>query len=199
MYGRLNRSNTLMVLAQVLCNTSFKLGVALSDSFSFHIFPTLLMIAGPFLKQANGPTDTLSFFSWLNVHICPPSLLFLPPISCNAFLEQVFSIIMVVQSLSHASDLFQNGDTALHIAAAMGRRKLTKILLESGCDKESKNKQGETSLEISRRKNLVDIITILQNPPPLLSQEDRQDQVGQQHIFHTFHTLILKKDLQMFS
>ena len=74
-------------------------------------------------------------------------------------------------------NLFQNGDTALHIAAAMGRRKLTKILLESGCDKESKNKQGETSLEISRRKNLVDIITILQNPPPLLSQEDRQDQV----------------------
>ena len=30
--------------------------------FSFHIFPTLLMIAGSFLKQANGPTDTLSFF-----------------------------------------------------------------------------------------------------------------------------------------
>ena len=119
--------------------------------------------------------------------MCPPSLLFQPPISCNAFSELVFSIIMVVQSLSHASNLFQNGDTALHIAAAMGRRKLTKILLESGCDKESKNKQGETSLEISRRKNLVDIITILQNPPPLLSQEDRQDQVGQQHIFHTFH------------
>ena len=71
----------------------------------------------------------------------------------------------------------------MHIAAAMGRRKLTKILLESGCDKDSKNKQGETSLEISRRKNLVDIITILQNPPPLLSQEDRQDQVGQEHIF----------------
>ena len=72
---------------------------------------------------------------------------------------------------------FQNGDTALHISAAMGRRKLTKILLESGCDKDAKNKQGETSMDISRRKNLVDIINILQNPPPLLSQEDRQDQV----------------------
>ena len=33
--------------------------------------------------------------------------------------------------------LFQNGDTALHIAAAMGRRKLTKILLESGCDRDA--------------------------------------------------------------
>ena len=79
--------------------------------------------------------------------------------------------------------LFQNGDTALHISAAMGRRKLTKILLESGCDKDAKNKQGETSMDISRRKNLVDIITILQNPPPLLSQEDRQDQVLSQSSF----------------
>ena len=34
----------------------------------------------------------------------------------------------------------QNGDTALHIAAAMGRRKLTRVLLESGCDQEIKNK-----------------------------------------------------------
>ena len=31
-------------------------------------------------------------------------------------------------------DIFsiQNGDTALHIAAAMGRRKLTRVLLEAG-------------------------------------------------------------------
>ena len=72
--------------------------------------------------------------------------------------------------------VLQNGDTALHIAAAMGRRKLTKILLESGCDKEAKNKQNETAMDISRRKNLVDIIAILQNPPPILSQEDKEDQ-----------------------
>jgi ankyrin repeat protein len=36
--------------------------------------------------------------------------------------------------------VIQNGDTALHIAAAMGRRKLTRILLEAGCDKSLKNK-----------------------------------------------------------
>ena len=34
----------------------------------------------------------------------------------------------------------QNGDTALHIAAAMGRRKLTRVLLESGCSQGIKNK-----------------------------------------------------------
>ena len=54
--------------------------------------------------------------------------------------------------LTNMQFVFQNGDTALHIAAAMGRRKLTKILLESGCDKDSKNKQSETSLDISRRE-----------------------------------------------
>ena len=98
---------------------------------------------------------------------------FPPPLShATPFQNRSSSLSILI-----TCNLFQNGDTALHIAAAMGRRKLTKILLESGCDKESKNKQGETSLEISRRKNLVDIITILQNPPPLLSQEDRQDQV----------------------
>ena len=58
----------------------------------------------------------------------------------------------------------------------MGRRKLTKILLESGCDKDAKNKQNETALDISRRKNLVEIINILQNPPPVLSQQDKDDQ-----------------------
>ena len=72
--------------------------------------------------------------------------------------------------------LFQNGDTALHIAAAMGRRKLTKILLESGCDKDAKNKQNETAMDISRRKELAEIVSILQNPPPILSEKDREEQ-----------------------
>ena len=34
----------------------------------------------------------------------------------------------------------QNGDTALHIAAAMGRRKLTRVLLESNCSRTVRNK-----------------------------------------------------------
>jgi ankyrin repeat protein len=34
----------------------------------------------------------------------------------------------------------QNGDTALHIAAAMGRRKLTRILLEAGAERNLENK-----------------------------------------------------------
>ena len=34
----------------------------------------------------------------------------------------------------------QNGDSCLHIAAAMGRRKLTKILLEAGALQTGNNK-----------------------------------------------------------
>ena len=36
--------------------------------------------------------------------------------------------------------------------------------------RDAKNKQGETAVDIARRKNLADIITILENPPPVLSQ-----------------------------
>ena len=56
----------------------------------------------------------------------------------------------------------QNGDTALHIAAAMGRRKLTRVLLESACNKDVKNK-------VSWTKNLkiYIILTLSYNLPSL--------------------------------
>ena len=40
--------------------------------------------------------------------------------------------------------LWQNGDTALHIAAAMCRRKLTRILLSAGCSTLLRNKVTAT-------------------------------------------------------
>ena len=49
----------------------------------------------------------------------------------------------------------QNGDTSLHIAAAMGRRKLTRLLVECGTDPEVRNKQGETAGEIAVRSKLI--------------------------------------------
>lgn len=62
------------------------------------------------------------------------------------------------------SEQNKNGDTALHIAAAMGRRKLTRILLEAGCDKSLRNQQGETARDIATRKGLTEIISILNTP-----------------------------------
>lgn len=49
----------------------------------------------------------------------------------------------------------------MHIAAAMGRRKLTRILLEAGCDRSLRNKQGETAKDIARRKNHAEILEII--------------------------------------
>lgn len=43
----------------------------------------------------------------------------------------------------------------------MGRRKLTRILLEAGCDRNLRNKQGETAKDIARRKNLNEILEII--------------------------------------
>ena len=43
----------------------------------------------------------------------------------------------------------------------MGRRKLTRILLEAGCDKSVRNKQNETARDIALRKDLNEILNIL--------------------------------------
>lgn len=48
----------------------------------------------------------------------------------------------------------------------MGRRKLTKILLESGCNPTIKNKQGETAMDIALRKEFKEIQEVIANPPP---------------------------------
>jgi len=55
----------------------------------------------------------------------------------------------------------QNGDTPLHIASAMGRRKLARILLESAPDLDALNQQAETSLRIAERKGHAEIMEII--------------------------------------
>lgn len=46
----------------------------------------------------------------------------------------------------------KNGDTALHIAAAMGKRKLVRVLAEAGVNTEARNNQGDTARDIAFRK-----------------------------------------------
>lgn len=41
---------------------------------------------------------------------------------------------ILISAFANVNELNKNDDTALHIAAAMGRKKLTKVLLESGCN-----------------------------------------------------------------
>ena len=63
------------------------------------------------------------------------------------------------------SSTFQNGDTPLHIASAMGRRKLVRIILESNPDCSIVNQQKETAADIAARKGHDEVVEGLRNPP----------------------------------
>ncbi|XP_040572381.1 uncharacterized protein [Lepeophtheirus salmonis] len=91
------------------------------------------------------------------------------PLHTSARYGHAGVVRILVSGKCNPSEQNKNGDTALHIAAAMGRRKLTKVLIESGCSKETKNKQNETAMDIASRKNLIDIIQILQSVEPNVS------------------------------
>ncbi|XP_077302728.1 ankyrin repeat domain containing protein 6 diego [Arctopsyche grandis] len=81
---------------------------------------------------------------------------------------------ILISAECHVSDQNKNGDTALHIAAAMGRRKLTRILLEAGCSKSLKNKQNETAKDIAIRKELHEIVDILNMPTTKTRKEAKK-------------------------
>ena len=52
--------------------------------------------------------------------------------------------------------MLQNGDTALHIAAALKRRKIAKLLVEGGVDVAIKNKVG--LLQVAGFKGFIQFI-----------------------------------------
>lgn len=81
---------------------------------------------------------------------------------------------ILISAECHVSDQNKNGDTALHIAAAMGRRKLTRILLEAGCSKSLRNKQNETAKDIAIRKELHEIVDILNLPTSKTRKEAKK-------------------------
>merc|ERR1719192_3130361 len=71
-------------------------------------------------------------------------------------------IRILISAKCRVSEQNKNGDTALHIAAAMGRKKLTRILVEGGTDTAIRNKQNETAMDIAVRKKLSEVVTILE-------------------------------------
>ncbi|XP_018333137.1 ankyrin repeat domain-containing protein 6 [Agrilus planipennis] len=81
---------------------------------------------------------------------------------------------ILISAKCRVSEQNKNGDTALHIAAAMGRRKLTRILLEANCDKNIRNKQNETARDIALRKDLNEILNILDEYVPK-SKDKKKD------------------------
>lgn len=82
---------------------------------------------------------------------------------------------ILISAQCRVSEQNKNGDTALHIASAMGRRKLTRILLEAGCDKSVRNKQNETARDIALRKDLNEILAILDECVAAAAAATRKD------------------------
>ena len=68
---------------------------------------------------------------------------------------------VVLIFITNSPSFPQNGDSPLHIASAMGRRKLARILLESGPDLRMRNQQGETSVDIAERKGHREIAELI--------------------------------------
>ncbi|GIY69728.1 hypothetical protein CEXT_215741 [Caerostris extrusa] len=59
-------------------------------------------------------------------------------------------------------------------SAAMGRSKLTRILLEAGCDQKLRNNQGEMARDIAERKEFTEVIKLLDNPPVTVIHVEQQ-------------------------
>lgn len=66
----------------------------------------------------------------------------------------------------------------MHISAAMGRRKLTRILIEASCDEHLHNKQQESAKDIAVRKDLKEIIAIFNNAAFLRTEQKRKSAIS---------------------
>ena len=56
------------------------------------------------------------------------------------------------------------GNRPLHYAAMKGQKDIVRLLLERGADVAVKNKQGETALDLARKKGREDVVALLEAP-----------------------------------
>lgn len=57
------------------------------------------------------------------------------------------------------------GDTPLHAAVRGGNVKIAQILLENGANKQKMNKEHEYPITIAQKRNLINMITLLDDKP----------------------------------
>lgn len=69
----------------------------------------------------------------------------------------------------------------------MGRRKLTRILLEAGCERLLRNKQRETALDIANRKGLGEIVAILESTKLKKDGKKSKEKEGKNGIYFIFN------------
>jgi ankyrin repeat protein len=63
----------------------------------------------------------------------------------------------------------KRGITALIIAAAVGDEELVRLLLGHGADKELAEIDGDTAVDHARQNGHATVVTLLENPPPPVS------------------------------
>lgn len=83
----------------------------------------------------------------------------------------------------------QNGDTALHIAAAMGRRKLTRILIAAGCSTNVKNKVGDRLIGIEFGITIDNYLAFCSSP---FQQGEYAVDIARRKEFHEIVGMLLK-------
>ena len=74
----------------------------------------------------------------------------------------------------------------------MGRKKLTKILVEAGIDTKMLNNQGDTSRNIAERKTFTDVIAILDDRLRLIV--NNKNSLPQSNLFSTMQRIISDLD-----
>ena len=67
------------------------------------------------------------------------------------------------QNGTDLNSLAGNDNTPLHMAANRGQLESTKILIQYGADKTIRNTQGETALDIAKKKGFKDIVKFLES------------------------------------
>jgi ankyrin repeat protein len=62
-------------------------------------------------------------------------------------------------------DLQDNeGATAMHVAAALGSRRIVKLLIDLGANAEIKDNQGRTPLDVAKELNRKPVVRIFEKP-----------------------------------
>lgn len=81
---------------------------------------------------------------------------------------------LAIHWIEVAHEQERHGYTRAHVVALRGDAAEMKIVLTYGLDPRKKNAFGETALDLARMNNFLEVVKIIENPPPLLPEEQRR-------------------------
>lgn len=69
---------------------------------------------------------------------------------------------MLIDAKAKLDAVDNNKNTALHYAAGYGQADSCKMLVEAGADREAKNMDGKTALEVAQLNEQADVVAVLE-------------------------------------